>query len=325
VLGSRPHYVLWNRNPDLFLDRWALPHMRPTMLTNSAAEPALDVMDMVVLAGSPEWSGPPLERVYRELLRFPDVPLLALGVGGAGSGFRLSPVEREVYSRRNSLLVCRNPQLAADINDQLGTRKARVLPCPAFFSSPETTPRAAESFARSKPVLGVQGDTVDNQSCPSPLVDRFKAFVLDERRSRGFGFVAHYIEEFVRFSRLRRDRDLFYSYEPFDYVAYFRDVPRLLITSRLHGAIASLSNGTPAFAVEFGSHRVADAVLPFEGLLPSLDFEECLDRCRDLTPEECARRSAAIMAFKERTFAAYRDVLSAFLGDLASRGEKGAA
>jgi Polysaccharide pyruvyl transferase len=315
VLGPRLHYILWNRNPDLFLDRWANPRLRPTLLTNSAVEPALDVMDLVVLAGSPEWSGPPLERVYRELLRYPHVPLLTLGAGGAGPGFVLSEMEREVYLRPNSLIVCRNPMLAAEVNDQLGTPKARLLPCPALFCSPETTPRSADSFASVRPALGVQGDTVDNQACPKSLVDRFKAFLSDDPEASRFGYVAHYIEEFLRYSRLGRSRDIFYSYEPFDYVAYYRNGVRLLITSRLHGAIASLSCGTPASVIEFGSHRVSDAVQPFEGLLPSLDFEESLNRCRDLTPQECASRSVEIMAFKERTFRVYQDVLTTFLGD----------
>src|ERR1700730_9064305 len=69
VTGTSHNWLLWNRNPDLFLKRWEDARLRTDFLTNSQREPMLDVTDLVVFAGTPEWTGPAVSRVYRELLR----------------------------------------------------------------------------------------------------------------------------------------------------------------------------------------------------------------------------------------------------------------
>ena len=48
LLGDSLNYILWNRNPDLFEDRWRNPQFRPGFLTNSAVEPSLDLVDLIV-------------------------------------------------------------------------------------------------------------------------------------------------------------------------------------------------------------------------------------------------------------------------------------
>ncbi|MGL5096371.1 MAG: hypothetical protein ACRDD1_12330, partial [Planctomycetia bacterium] len=80
-LGLDHNWLLWNRNPDLFVDRWNDARMRTDFLTNSLRDPALDAVDLVVFAGTPEWLGRPVERIFRCLLTHPRVPVLALGVG----------------------------------------------------------------------------------------------------------------------------------------------------------------------------------------------------------------------------------------------------
>lgn len=319
VLGPSINYILWNRNPDLFVDRWRDSYFRPSLLTNSAIEPTLDVIDLVVLAGTPEWFGRPVERIFRELLRYPDVPLLALGVGGTGPGFVFAPHEREVFLRENALIVCRNPMLAEEVDEQIGPDKALLMPCPALFSSPARTPRPVESFERTRPVITVQGDCVENQSAPTEFVDQLVRVMDETPDEAGTCYVAHYIDEFLRFSRLNQDADIFYSYEPLDYIRFFREDMRALLASRLHGAIASLSCGTPASLVNFGSARLNDASKPFGDLLPNLKFDDALDWLRSLTPEQCAERSEAVLSFKQSTFERYLEILTPFIDRFVAR------
>jgi hypothetical protein len=270
-------------------------------------------MDLVVLAGSPEWTGGPVERIYRELIRYPDVPLLSLGVGGTGPGVVLSAIEREVYLRENSLIVCRNPILARDIEAQLGADRVRLLPCPAFFCSPASEPRTAASFADTLRAVGLQGDSVVNQSAPSSLIEELQRYMLQRDEEDEVRYVAHYIDEFLRFSRLDQRADIFYSYEPFDYVEFYREGVKCLITSRLNGAIAALSCGTPAYLVDFGNSRVNDTAVPFRGCLPNLPLREAIERARALSEGECSDLSQRIMKFKQETFSAYRSILRRFL------------
>jgi hypothetical protein len=313
VLGEHARFILWNRNPDLFLDGWREPVFRPSFLTNSAVEPALDVMDLVVLAGTPEWFGPPLERVYRELLRYPRVPLLALGVGTGQPGFLFTPTEREIFLRENSLLVCRNPTLVEEINNQLGFDKARLFPCPAFFCSPVEQPRTATAFEASRPVLTVQADSVENQSAPSELVARVERFLTQDPRADRFEFAAHYIDDFLRFARIRPGSDIFYSYEPLDYLNFFHRHTRMLVTSRLHGAIAALSCGTSAALIDFGNARVNDAAIPFLPVMELMPLDECLRTASQITTTKAAQLSNEILSFKGHAFVRYEQMIRQFL------------
>ncbi len=313
LFGQTIHYVLWNRNPDLFVDRWRDAYLKPNLLTNSAIDPSLDLIDLVVLAGTPEWFGKPVERIYRELLRHPDVPLLAIGVGGTGPGFEFAPHEREIFMRENSLIICRNPVLAAEVNEQLESEKAILLPCPAFFSSPAEDPRPLESFEQTPPTINVQGDCVENQSAPSAFVEQLHRYMQEMSPLSETHFVAHYIDEFVRFSRLNRHTPIFYSYEPLDYIEHFRERTRVLLASRLHGGIASLSCGTPAGLFDFGSDRLNDAARPFGDLLPCLEFDDAVEWIEGQTPEVCAEKSRAIMDFKRRTLDRYLSILGPFI------------
>ena len=205
LLGQDLNYLLWNRNPDLFVDRWHDALFRPGFLTNSAVEPSLDVIDLVVLAGTPEWHGRPVERIFQELLRFPEVPLLALGIGGAAPGFILSPLEREIFTRENTLVVCRNPVLAAEVNVQIEPNTAFLMPCPALFCSLVDQPRSVTMFSRTQLAVAVQGDSVVNQSAPTDFVNRIIHFMREVARPSEFCHVAHYVEEFLRFSRLQKN------------------------------------------------------------------------------------------------------------------------
>jgi len=313
LLDGPLNYLLWNRNPDLFVDRWRNPQFRPGFLTNSVLEPSLDLVDLIVLAGTPEWFGPPVERIFRELLRYPNVPLIALGVGGTGPGFKFSPLESEIFHRENSLILCRNQTLADDINEQIGPGKAIVLPCPAFFCAEWDETRSLDSFARGLPTINVQGDTVENQSAPTWFVDQLSQIVAEISERSNIRFVAHYIDEFYRFSRLFRDADIFHSYEPLDYLTFYRERPRALLTSRLHGAIASLSCGTPACLVDLGSDRVNDAARPFGDLLPCLPLEAGLQWLEQRSPEQCVQDSNAIFSFKRSTRQHYITALAEFM------------
>jgi hypothetical protein len=247
------------------------------------------------------------------LLRFPDVPLIALGVGSGGPGFVFTPVEREIYLRENTLIVCRNPMLADEINDQLGPGKAVLMPCPAFFCSPTTTPRSIESLSRSLPAVNVQNDSVENQAAPADFVERLIRYVNELDDPTEIRFVAHYVDEFFRFSRLRKNLDLFYSYEPLDFVEYYRDQIRALVASRLHGAIATISSGTPACVVNFGSSRMNNACIPFGPHLPCLPFDDAVEWLRLQTPETLAETSAAIVSFKREMFDRYVSLLTPFI------------
>jgi len=87
---------------------------------------------MAVVAGTPEWFGPPMEEFYTRV-REGELPLLVLGVGYIDSPINFT--EDELYCFKNHLKV-------ATFRDEYASRALaqininhEILPCPALFAS----------------------------------------------------------------------------------------------------------------------------------------------------------------------------------------------
>jgi hypothetical protein len=239
VVGTGHNWLLWNRNPDLFINRWQDPRLRADFLTNSLREPVLDLVDLVVLAGTPEWTGPSVSRIYRELLRFPHVPLVALGVGSGSPDIGLADYEREVLQRDNVLLTTRSQELAERINSLLSAPKALALPCPALFC----TDGAPSPRSRPRVGLILQSSTVENQCIDEELVQRLLAALRRRKGQPGLELICFYVDEWMRFARLDPDRVASYP------TPLYR--PRFLLAStfRPAGPNGARDGGRPIFAL----------------------------------------------------------------------------
>lgn len=93
-----------------------------------------DLIDLVVLAGTPEWLHHPLEPIYEGLVDHPEIPLWAIGVGYTEPNFvlPLTDAEVKVLKRENTLIITRQQELS-DRLEPILERKIPSLPCPALF------------------------------------------------------------------------------------------------------------------------------------------------------------------------------------------------
>lgn len=312
ILGPNHNWLLWNRNPDLFSNGWADGRMRTDFLTNSMRDPALDVVDLVVMAGTPEWFGQPAERIYCNLLTQPEVPILVLG-GGSGSVMpQLAPHEIEVLDRSNAFISTRSLDLADGINAQLSTPKAIPLPCPAFYSveQPGVWPD------RHRIGVIVQSSGTVNQSIGEKLVQELIAALRDAQGKVDLDIVSLYIDEHMRFSRLGLEHPCVYSYEPDHLLAQLTGYSTI-ISTRLHGAIAGLSAGVPSILLaEEGNLRLRSTQKLFGDLLPILTAQEAFRVATQRSPEEARQQSVEILSFKTGAFEELRTKVKDFLSQV---------
>ncbi len=313
LLGQDYNLLLWNRNPDLFMNRWTDGRMRTDFLTNSLRDPALDVVDLVVFAGTPEWLGQPVERIYRSLLAQPQIPVLVLGVGSGSIMPRLAPHEVEVLDRRNVFISTRSFDLAEWLNSQLSTPKAVPLPCPALYSM-------GESAARPGPHrvgVIVQSSGTDNQNIGEELVQSLIAALQDAQGKIDLDIVSFYIDEHMRFSRLGLEHPCVYSYEPDDLLARL-SVYSMIISTRLHGAIAGLSAGIPSILLaESDNFRMRSTQRLFGPMLPIMTVPEAFRAAAQREPEEVRlRRSCEILSFQRDAFQYLSHRVGEFLADV---------
>jgi hypothetical protein len=289
-LNSKFNWLLWNRNPDMFIDGWNQPFMSPHRWTNAVKMPSLEICDLVVLAGSPEWHGGPVEPIYRELLVYKDKPLICLGVGSGEGEVKLSPMEIEVLSRDNTLITTRSRELAESINSQLKMEKARALPCPAVFCKIE------EASITKGNSLGciLQDSSVVNQSIPENCA---KILLEGLKRNGSLEAVCFYYPEFARYARLLEK--VHYSFESQDYLSRILPIFKALISTRLHGAIAALSLGIPAALVDFGSLRLRTTAALYKDVLPYLGPSDAIDWLLSLDDDKISQNRQTILEFKK--------------------------
>lgn len=311
-LGPRHNWLLWNRNPDLFVDAWNDGRMRTDFLTNSLRDPALDVVDLVVFAGTPEWFGQPVERIYRSLLTQPEIPVLLLGVGSGPIMPQLMPHEIEVLDRSNVFITTRSLDLAQCLNSQLSTPKATPLPCPALYCFGE--PRACPAHHRIGVI--VQSSGTVNQNIGEDLVKRLIAAVRNCQVTVDLDIVSFYIDEHMRFSRLGLNRDCVYSYDPDDLLSRL-SIYSTIISTRLHGAIAGLSAGIPSILLaECDNLRLRSAQQLFGDLLPIMTVSGAFHAAAQITPEVAYQRSAEILSFRADAFQHLSQKLGEFLTEV---------
>ena len=234
--GRILNWILYDRSPDCFEKPWSAPDRKPLLLGNSY-QPGeqLPPVDLLVVAGTPEWLGPHLEPLAR-IRPTSAAPVFYLGIDYPSAELPLSPFDRKMLSQ--SLVVARGP-MARQALEGLGIQ-AHLLPCPALFSAFIEYP--ARTLRRIGLVL--QSDRVANQSVSLELKSRMLTLVSQLRERYFVKVICNYIDEFFDFSATA-ECPVCYSYDSNDYFAYLADCD-LVISTRLHSAIIANSLLKPA-------------------------------------------------------------------------------
>lgn len=136
IFPQQPNYIHYDRNPNNMIDYPHDQRMKKGLRGNFMNNPIdWDLIDLVVLAGTPEWLHHPLEPIYEGLVDHPEIPLWAIGVGYTEPNFvlPLTDAEVKVLKRENTLIITRQQELALRVSVELGGKTIYSLPCPALF------------------------------------------------------------------------------------------------------------------------------------------------------------------------------------------------
>jgi len=254
--GEGINWILYDRNPDLFVDGFDHPFHRERIWGNSFHHSHFQCLDMALIAGTPEWMGSSLKRFYRIVIEG-HLPLAMLGVGYIDAP--ISFTEDELYCFKHQLKV-------ATVRDEFASRALietdiphEMLPCPGLFASlHEHPPDAIRKIG-----FIIQTDKTVNQSVPEEL-SHACAHTVMRLRSKGWSVdvICHYIDEFVEFARTLAP--VRYSYDARDYVDILMDYD-LIISTRLHATIIANSLGKPSILFYDGDPRTrgAASLFPF--------------------------------------------------------------
>ncbi len=301
ALGSGViNWVLYDRNPDLFVDGFSTHQRKETIWGNSYHHDSPECLDMALIAGTPEWMGRPLEGFY-SAVRKGNTSLFITGAGYIDAPIVFS--EDELYCLKNSLkLAIVRDEYASRALNEIGV-KHEILPCPALFASTvESAPQIVKKIG-----FIIQTNKTVNQKVSEEL-SYACAHAVNQLRKKGFevDVVCHYIDEFVEFTKVLSP--VRYSYDSRDYIDMIGSYD-LVLSTRLHGAILANSLGKPAIMLNNDDSRCTGAAMHFPFMYASSP-ENIINDVIAFDPKKAEQLVTWKAGIKDRYLSLLRDAFS---------------
>ena len=254
--------IIYNRNPQIrrarkrdiikSIDNFFGKELLEKFRDNSVKDKMnLDFADLVVFAGSPEWSGRRLLKLYDEILKN-KIPCIFLGIGTDSkvpieyNEKNFTQLEREVYESLTKMIVCRDLNTFNAFKD---FRFSMQLPCPALFSSnKEKKIVSVKKIALIYSTSNAEGGNDVSFDTYEYLLKLYNYILKEFKDKFEIEFVAHYIDEIPEFKKDFPSYKLFYSYDSKDYLDIYNKYD-LVIGCRVHGIGMSASLGIPGIMI----------------------------------------------------------------------------
>jgi hypothetical protein len=197
----------------------------------------LDIYDMVVFAGSPEWASTRLNPLYRKLQKF-DKPILFLGLGSFSQKIVLSDMKKGVIEKAK-LVTYRNPESEHAFPDSID---AQLMPCPALFAV-EGTQHVVRK-GKVAIVFGVSDASKGNHVSQNAMNKMVHIYKILQNKGISVDIVCHYIDEIPYAKEIFKGTEIRYSYDASEYKEIYKDY-QYVVTSRVHAVGMCASLGIP--------------------------------------------------------------------------------
>jgi hypothetical protein len=302
------NWLMWDRNPDLFRAPWSNMAHRDGLIGNSIHAPVPGFVDMIVLGGSPEWTGASVAPLYEYLAENPAIPLLAVGVGSVDAHVELNEMERHVLDRPTSLVITRSEGLAKAVNSLLKAPRAKALPCPSIFCRTPLNGAAGEKVG-----MIVQTPNTGVHSKPGQFFDEAVKKIKSSHNK--YEMIAFYSEEYAELARIFSVDDILYEMDSWKIFSIYSSF-KALVSMRLHGALSAAVSGTPAFLISEANYRVESAAELVAPILPLLSIEDALRAAEEMTSQGISLHRRRVRRFQAKQRSIYDQMIRSFLNDL---------
>ncbi len=206
-----------------------------------------EFLDLAVFAGTPEWTGSRLTRMYEIIDEF-DLPTVFLGIGNTPE-FTMGKLTG-IFSKtlRNAGLVTARDKEAAE---KLRQVNAHYLPCPALLAALGHEERHIETVNRIGLIFGHYGCIEHNNIAEDTyrFIEKLYDRIIGEwQHTYDVELVCHYIDELPQARRAFPQLEVRYSYDSRDYFDIYRNYD-FLVGPRIHGIGIGASMGIPGIAI----------------------------------------------------------------------------
>lgn len=204
-------------------------------------------IDLVVFAGTPEWSNSRCFDLYQMIEKY-DIPVIALGIGNQIQD-ECDLVLRNLS--RFSLFTVRSPELIPKLS-QLISPPPKFLPCPSICSAAAEQMRSVEEVTHIGLVYACDIDRSEVNNCVSPETYQYLLGVFRHIQHKypgiKYSLICHYIDELPFAHSDFPDIEVLYSFDAKDYYDIYNRFD-LVIGARVHGIGCAASMGIPGICI----------------------------------------------------------------------------
>jgi hypothetical protein len=263
----------------------------------------MDLFDLTIFAGTPEWLGGMLQPMVNAILQ-KNVPTLYLGIGSF-EGIAPLTLDRMPISDRTllekALLITVRDELCKKILHPLPVEQ---LPCPALFAAAQSQVQQRTSIKRI--AFSIQGINANNGQRIDQETFGYAIQLLELfKQHYDCALVCHYINELSELKPFSKDIPIYYSYDAKDYIALYNKFD-LAITTRVHGAGLCASLGIPSFVIAHSTRSDTVAGFLAESITCADDPQQILNRIQGF---DIAKFSAKLLEYKRDVFRHYQRLL----------------
>ena len=283
------NYFFWNRNPDL--------DNKDSFHSNSLSNHRLirsSNWDLIVFAGTPEWTGHRLYNLNKFILNNTEIPILFLGIGNNSPYDAIDDDTSRILKQSRTFAIARNNSLGQRLN-------CTVLPCPALYVADYFSIKNKE---QKNKLFNFQVDK--NAMYQSIPIERLNN-ILHYTKDKEFTFITHYVEEAL--FALNNNLNFVYSPIVYDLISSYA-TGGSIISTRLHGGIAGLSCEVPSIVLGEHDHRIHDTAKVFGNLLPVTSVKNAMDMVETFDTRTI---KLSIKQLKQNVLGLYISILSDFL------------
>lgn len=324
-LGVDFNPILFNRHPQIRRNRKVdIVAMLNKLLGGSLLErfaddsvkdrPPMDYADLVIIAGTPEWQGRRMVKLYRSIVEY-HLPVLVLGIGTGTKNdleFSQKHFSADEYEAFKTARVITTRD--RNLHENLKPLENYYLPCPALLSSKKE--KKINIVKRIGLIYSSSNVIKNNRVSPDThhyLVNMFRKIKEEFSEEYEIEFIAHYIDELSEFDKEFPDEKLHYTYDAKDYLNIYEQFD-LVVGCRIHGLGMSASLGIPGIA--FAHDARAETVRGF--LADMVKINEPYKNLRDLiikNIENIESRNEVLVEHKNRTKEKYMHLIDKALSD----------
>lgn len=260
-----------------------------------------DIIDLIVLAGSPEWVSYPSIELF-QLAQRKNIKMIGLGLGTKTiiDIDKKNKVFKEVFQNQLAALTVRD-KLTEEI---LSDFEPQLLPCPALFSANRT--KQVTEVKNIAIAYGIN-DTVVNHKVSKKSEKLLEDIIGLLKNDYTVKIVCHYIDEIEVARKRFPELEVLYSYDSKDYEELYSEFD-FVIGTRVHGIGMCASMGIPGIGIAHDNR--GDTVKGFLAEVVSEDSDlEGFSKVFSSMKGNISKLNENLMVHKDETLLKYRNKL----------------